>query len=65
MPAIDISGCCIPAAVSYTHLIFFHENDNVSKVRNTFTLSDKNNIIWKLFDGKTFSNETTGLKIDA
>lgn len=44
--------------------IFFHENDNVSKVRNTFTLSDKNNIIWKLFDGKTFSNETTGLKID-
>lgn len=44
--------------------IFFHENDNVSKVRNTFTLSDKNNIIWKLYDGKAFSNETTGLKID-
>lgn len=44
--------------------IFFHENDNVSKVRNTFTLSDKNNIIWKLFDGKAFSNETSGLKID-
>lgn len=44
--------------------IFFHENDNVSKVRNTFTLSDKNNIVWKLYDGKAFSNETTGLKID-
>lgn len=43
--------------------IFFHENDNVSKVRNTFTLSDKNNIVWKLYDGKAFSNETTGLKI--
>lgn len=44
--------------------VFFHENDNVSKVRNTFTLSDKNNIYWKLYDGKAFSNETTGLKID-
>ena len=45
--------------------VFFHENDNVSKVRNTFTLSDKNNIYWKLYDGKAFSNETTGLKIDS
>lgn len=44
--------------------VFFHENDNVSKVRNTFTLSDKNNIIWKLYDGNNFSNETAGLKLD-
>ncbi len=43
--------------------IFFPKEDNVSKVRRTFKVSTQNSIYWKLYDGNTFSDETTGLKI--
>lgn len=43
--------------------VFFPEGDNVGKVRRTFTLSDKNSIYWKIYDGSNFVDESTGLKI--
>ncbi|MGM9868150.1 MAG: hypothetical protein ACI30R_00800 [Sodaliphilus sp.] len=44
--------------------IFFSETDNVGKVRHTFKLATQNNILWKLYNGSRFVDESTGLKIE-
>lgn len=43
--------------------ISFKNGENVTKVRSTFKVSTANDIYWKLYNGSTFADESSGLKI--
>lgn len=52
------------ASLLATSPMLLHANDNIGNVKHNFRVISGNGVIWKIYSGNTFVDETAGMKIN-